>query len=205
MRARESRKLEKLGLLAVVILVIVLIGFVIRSFVGNSDHASVSPERRGADDLTAAMACTEFNRAVKDLHAGVITDDQFAQRMQPVFNAGRLANTPLAREIFADLQRRPPPWVSRRLHEGGGSDDVPLQYAMKKPRKTRRSSAVINRCADDDCSASASRTSQAVIWRSCPPGSWSTSCPGCRSSSRSRSARFSARSLSDTRRRHDSR
>jgi hypothetical protein len=100
-----SSKLEKLGLLAVVILVIVVIGFVIRSFVGNSNRAPVSPERRGADDLTQAMACTEFNRAIEDLHAGIITDNQFVRRMQSVFNAGRLANTPLAREIFTDFQR----------------------------------------------------------------------------------------------------
>ena len=51
------------------------------------------------------MACTEFNRAIEDRHAGVITDNRFAQRMQWVFNAGRLANTPLAREIVAHFQR----------------------------------------------------------------------------------------------------
>ena len=99
-----SLKLEKLGLLAIVILAIVMIGVVMRSFVGNSARAPGSPER-GTADLTAAMACTEFNRAIEDRDAGVITDNRFAQRMRWVFNAGRLANTPLAREIVAHFQR----------------------------------------------------------------------------------------------------
>jgi hypothetical protein len=117
-----SSKLEKLGFLAIVILAIVVIGVVMRSFVVNPAHAPGSPER-GTADLTAAMACTEFNRAIEDHHAGVITANRFTQRMEWVFNAGRLAHTPLAREIVAHFQ-----WAG--LH--GSRDDYTKAEARMK-------------------------------------------------------------------------
>jgi hypothetical protein len=107
-------KREKLGLIALAIPAIVVVGFTVRSFGGISHRAPVSLERRRADDLPESLACVEFNRAIEDQHAGVITDSQFDQRMQRVFNAARLSNTPLAREIFTDFQRA-------RLH--GGRDE----------------------------------------------------------------------------------
>ena len=56
-------------------------------------------------DLPAASACLDFNRAVGDVHQGVVTDLQTNRQLQKVFEQGRRAETPVARDTFYEWQR----------------------------------------------------------------------------------------------------
>jgi hypothetical protein len=66
---------------------------------GSLDSKPYSPPK--PTDPPAASACRDFNHAVDDVHTDLRTNSQ----LQKVFDQGRRAETPLARETFYELQR----------------------------------------------------------------------------------------------------
>jgi hypothetical protein len=76
-----------------------LLGLVL--FGGLAAIGGGSLDKPQPTDPPAASACRDFNHAVVDLH----TDLQTNSQLQKVFERGRRAETPLAREAFYELQR----------------------------------------------------------------------------------------------------
>jgi len=82
----------------------VLLGGLAATGAGSLDKLG-SDSKPQPTDLPAASACLDFNRAVGDVHQGVVTDLQTNGQLQKVFEQGRRAETPVARDTFYECQR----------------------------------------------------------------------------------------------------
>lgn len=91
-------KVLKISLIGFAVLFLLFIIFAIVSPSPTTSEKTTEKESQEID-ASATIACRDFRKAIVDVKNGILTDEEFRERIQKVYNNARLADEKIAPDV----------------------------------------------------------------------------------------------------------